>query len=69
VFRRRFKVVVSAVLSGTAHVTALARKGLRCGQRTIQHRQADSLAFLFAESIAETAHGFNYITGFAELFA
>ena len=36
---------------------------------TLQHRQADSPVFLFAEPIAETAHGFNYITSFAELFA
>jgi hypothetical protein len=69
VFRRRFKAVASAVLNGAAHVTVLARKGLRCGHRRLQHRQADSPAFLFAEPVAETAHGFNYITGFAELFA
>ena len=62
-FRRRFKAVGSAVLSGYAHVTALARRD--CAEDSARY----STARLFAEPITETSHGFNRVAGVAELFA
>ena len=68
--RRRFNAVGSAVLSGYAQVTALARKD--CADDSARYstaRPTAILALLFAEPIAKAAHGFNHIASFAEFFA